>query len=137
VKVQAPMRSGSVVVLGVHAENALQVAPAEDEDVVETLSSNGADPALRDGIRLRGPSGRLHNGEALGPENLVEGARELGISIPDQDVLVLEGISDREVASLLSDSSRVGSACRADYMDPPCGELDEEHDVERSQEDSL
>jgi hypothetical protein len=38
------MRSSSVVVLGIGAEDALQVTPAEDEEVVEALSSSDADP---------------------------------------------------------------------------------------------
>jgi hypothetical protein len=52
-KVRAAMRSDPVVVLRVRAEDALQVASTEDEDVVETLSSNGADPSLSERVRPR------------------------------------------------------------------------------------
>lgn len=50
-KVQAPMRPGPVVMIGVRTEDALQVASTKDEDVVEALSSNGADPTLRERVR--------------------------------------------------------------------------------------
>src|SRR5436190_2781785 len=39
-KLEAPMRPGQVVVLGVRPEDAAQVTPAEDQDVVEALPSN-------------------------------------------------------------------------------------------------
>jgi hypothetical protein len=56
-KLEAPMRPGSVVMLGVRAEDVLQVTTAEDQDVVEALSSSGADPALADAVRLRRADG--------------------------------------------------------------------------------
>ena len=63
-KVEAPMRSRSIVVLHVFAENTQQVASAEDEDVVETLSSGSADPAFRDGVRPRRANGCPNNPKA-------------------------------------------------------------------------
>ena len=41
-KVEAQMRPGPVIVLDVGAEHALQVTASENEDVVETLPTNGA-----------------------------------------------------------------------------------------------
>jgi hypothetical protein len=82
-KVHAPVRPGPVVVLGVDAKDPLKVTSAENQDVVEALSSNGADPTLCERIRPGCPNGSLHNAEALGAEHLVEGAGELGVSIPD------------------------------------------------------
>ena len=54
-KVEASMRPAPVVVLNVGADHLLQVTPPEDEDVVETLPTNGANPALRERVRLRRP----------------------------------------------------------------------------------
>jgi hypothetical protein len=48
-KIDAPVWPGPVVVLGVCGEDAFQVTPSEDEDVVEALPTNGADPTLREG----------------------------------------------------------------------------------------
>jgi hypothetical protein len=45
-KLKAPMWPGQVVVIGVRAEDALKVTPAEDEDVVEALSPSSTDPTL-------------------------------------------------------------------------------------------
>jgi len=53
------------------------MAPAEDQDVVQALSSNGADPALRERVGLRCPNRCLHDAEALGPGDLVEGPGDL------------------------------------------------------------
>ena len=49
-KVNAPVRPGPVVVLGVRVQDTLQMAPAEDQYVVEALSSDGADPTLRERV---------------------------------------------------------------------------------------
>jgi hypothetical protein len=71
-KVETPMRSGPVVVLGVRAEDALQVATTEDEDVVETLSSNGPDPSLGERVRSRHTDGCLHPRQSFRAEHFVE-----------------------------------------------------------------
>jgi hypothetical protein len=75
------MRPGPVVVVGVRVQDVLQVTPAEDQHVVEALSSNGADPTLRERVRPGCPDGRLHDAEALGPEDLVERPGELGVPV--------------------------------------------------------
>jgi len=114
-KVQTPMWSRAVLVLDVGAEHALQVRPSEDEDVVETLPTNGAYPALRERVRLRRPDGRPYNGQSFGSEDLVEASGELGVSISDEDVLVLDTSGDRQVPRLLSDPGRVGPTGRTTW----------------------
>jgi hypothetical protein len=97
-----------VAVLGVRADDALQVTPAEDEDEVETLSSSGCRPSLPDGI-CPGRSNRcLHNAETFGADDLVEGPRELGVSVPNEEVLVVEAADDRPVPSPLGDPGESG-----------------------------
>jgi len=44
------MRSGLVVILKIARQDVAQVALVEDDDVVETFASNGADDALDIGI---------------------------------------------------------------------------------------
>lgn len=97
------------------------MTPAEDEDVVEALPSSGAHPALRERVRPRRADGRRHHRESFRTEDIIEGAEELQVSISGQDVLLLETSPDREVPSLLSDPSGVGSAARAGHMDPSGG----------------
>jgi hypothetical protein len=82
-KIQAPMRSGPAAMLDIRGEGAFYVTPAEDEDVVEALSSSGTDPALGKRIRARRADGSLHcrnsfRAETLsskGPENLASRSR--------------------------------------------------------------
>jgi len=113
------------------------VTPAEDEDVIQALSSNRADPALGERVRPWGPDRRLEDSDVLGPEDLVEAPGELRVPIPEQDVLVPEGSGDREVPGLLGHPGRVRSAGGAGHVDPSGRELDEEQDVERLQEHRL
>jgi hypothetical protein len=58
-KIDAPVRPGPVVVLNVVAKDPARVAPAEDEDVVEALSTNSADPTLRERVGPGCPNGRV------------------------------------------------------------------------------
>src|SRR4029453_16417775 len=76
-KVDVSVRPGPVVVLDEDAEDPLQVTSAEDQDVVEALSSNGADPTLRARVCPACPHGCLDDAEALGPEDLVERSENL------------------------------------------------------------
>ena len=68
------------------------MTPAENEDVVEALSSSGADPLLRERVRPRRTDGCLHRREPFRSEHFIEGTGELGVSVPEQDVLVLKVI---------------------------------------------
>jgi hypothetical protein len=70
------MRSGPVVVLGIRAEDALQVTPPEDEDVIDALSTDRAHPSFHDGVRPRRANWRPHHAEPIRPEYLK------GASIP-------------------------------------------------------
>ena len=124
------MRPGPVVVLGVRVQDVLQVTPAEDQHLVEALSSNGADPTLRERVCPGCPDGRLHDAEALGTEDLVERPGELGVPVPDEELVLIEASGDRQIPGLLGNPGRVGSARGADDVNTPRGELDEEQDVE-------
>ena len=73
-----------VVVAAVDAEHVLEMAAAEDEDPVKTLSAESADPALGVGVRVRRPDGRADHPEALSPEDLVEGVAELRVAVVDE-----------------------------------------------------
>jgi hypothetical protein len=121
-------------VLGVSLKDPLQVTPAEEEDVVEAFSSSGAHPALGEGVRPRSPNGGLHHGDSLGPDDLVEGAGELGVSVTEQEMPALELSGHGEVPSLLRDPGGVRPTGRAGDMDASCRQLEEDQDVERLQE---
>jgi hypothetical protein len=67
------------------------VTSAEHQDVVQAFSTDRTDPPLRNGVRLRSADGCPHHRESFRPEDLVEGAGELRVSIPEKDGPALEG----------------------------------------------
>lgn len=71
-----------VVVTDVELQHSLEMVAADDEQVVGALAPNGADPSFR--IRV-GHWRSYRRADDLGPDgapDVVEGAAELGVSIP-------------------------------------------------------
>jgi hypothetical protein len=64
-------------VAAVDAEYLFDVAAAEDEDSVEAVGAEGADPALGEGVGVRRLNRRLDYLDAFGPEDLVKRAAAL------------------------------------------------------------
>jgi len=67
-------------------DHRLQMASAEDEQVVQQLSPSGADEPFGDRVRPRGPIGQLQDLHALGAEDLIEAGGELAVAIPEQEL---------------------------------------------------
>lgn len=63
----------------------LEMAAAEDEDPVEAISSESADPALGVSVCVRRLDRRAHHPDALSPEDLVEGVAELRVAVVDEN----------------------------------------------------
>ena len=103
------MRPVPVVVLRVDANDALEVAAADDQQPVEALPPQTADRALGLCSRLRRPHRRLDHRDALGAEDLVEVARELAVAVTDQEAgahsFIVE--SQQQVTRLLAHPSTV------------------------------
>ncbi len=76
-KRERAVRPVSVVMGGVEAEHVLEVAAVDDQDPVEALAAEGADPTLGVRVRIRSSDGRPDDPHALAAEDLVEGAAEL------------------------------------------------------------
>jgi hypothetical protein len=85
-------------------EDVLEMAAAEDEQPVDALAADRPNPALGVRSRLRRPYRRLDHTDPRGAEDLVEVARELAVTVTDEeqraDVLVVE--AHQQVARLLS-----------------------------------
>src|SRR6266849_6014412 len=79
------MRPVSVVVLDVDTQDALELASACDQEPVEAVAADGADPALRERVRIRRPKRRSYDLDALALEDIVEGATELAVAVVDQE----------------------------------------------------
>src|ERR687898_2730145 len=119
-----------VVVVAVDAEHMLEVAAAEDEDAVEAVGTDGADPALGDGVRVRRLDGRADHLDALAPEDVVEGVAELRVTVVDEKperLLVAE--PHDQIARLLGDPAAVRVRRARDVLDPSRRQRNEEEDV--------
>jgi len=97
-----------VVVAAVDAEQMLETAAAEDEDSVETISAQRADPALGISVRVRRLDRGADHPDALSAEDLVEGVAELRVAVVDENPerrLLAE--PHDQVARLLGDPAAV------------------------------
>jgi len=137
--VEPLMRPGPMVVLDESGEHALQVASAEDQEVVQTLLAGSAYEPLGDGVGPRGTVGEAHDLHALGAEDLIECGGELGVAIMEQElrregaVLELPGQVPRLLGHPLG--GRVVGA--AGEVDAAAADLDEEEDVELGHADRI
>jgi len=75
----------AVVVVDVDAEHLLKLSPADDQDPVEAVAADGADPALGERVRLRRPERCADDLDAFAPEDLVEDTAELAVSVVNQE----------------------------------------------------
>ena len=64
-------RLAFVVVPAVHAEYVLELAPANDENTIEGVGADRANPTFHLGVRVRSRNWRSDDLDALGPEELV------------------------------------------------------------------
>ncbi len=74
-----------VVVLDVDVRHVVELVMGEDQQVIETLGSHGLHPAFGKCIRPRCPHWRANGLDPFGPENLVKGSGELGVTVSDQE----------------------------------------------------
>jgi hypothetical protein len=80
------VRALPVVVAGILTKNSFEVETAEDEQPIEALRLYRPYPAFRVGVRPWRPDGRLDHADAFRAEHLVEGDRELGVPVPDEEL---------------------------------------------------
>ena len=78
------MRSLLVVVSDELPQGPLKVTVAQDEDMVQTLSSYGSDEAFSDGVRFRRAYRRSDDPHSFRAKHLVERPRVLGVAVPDR-----------------------------------------------------
>src|SRR3954453_19209972 len=97
----------------------------EDQDPVETLAPDAADPALRVRLRPRRRERRLDHSNTFRAEDFVEADRELAVAVADQEArpLLLLGEAHDQVARLLFDPGAVRVGGYAAEMHAPAFEL--------------
>jgi hypothetical protein len=80
-KCESAVRTVAVVVPDVDAQDAFEVATADDQQAVETFRSEDADDAFGRGDRLWRVNGRVNDSDSFAAEDLVEGSAELPVAI--------------------------------------------------------
>ena len=138
--VQRSVRPMLVVVPDIRREAMVEVAAAEDQQPVEALATDAADPALRVRSRLRRPHRRLDHPDPLEAEDLVELTGELAVAITDQeppraDLLVVE--LHQQVPRLLGHPRPVWIGGDPGETDTAGRKLDEEQHVEAPHEEPV
>jgi hypothetical protein len=74
---------------------------AVDQNPVQAFGPDRAYPPLGECVGSRSPDRGLDDVYAFGAEDLIEGAGELGVPVPDHEPDYLEPLPHRHVASLL------------------------------------
>jgi hypothetical protein len=74
-----------VVVVDVDAQDTLELSAAADQEPVEAVAANGADPVFGERVRLRRPKRGADDLDALAAKDLIERAREFTVAVVDQE----------------------------------------------------
>jgi hypothetical protein len=82
---EGSMRPVAVVMVDVDAEHLLELSSADDQDPVEAVAPDGADPALGERICLRRPERCANDLDAVASADLVEDTAELAVSVVNQE----------------------------------------------------
>jgi broad specificity phosphatase PhoE len=84
IELQPAVRTLPVVVVDEFLEHAFEVPSTKDERPVEALVPCRAHPALGERVGLGSPDRGAEDSESLDAKHLVEGSRELGVAISDE-----------------------------------------------------
>src|SRR6266498_4174306 len=75
----------NVVVVDVGAQDMFELSAAYDQEPVEAVSADGADPTLGERVRVRRAKGCADDLDGLALEDLVEGTAELAVAVVNQE----------------------------------------------------
>jgi len=123
-----------VVVVDVDAQDAVELALAEDQQPVQAFGPCGPHEPFGVRVGLWRAERRLDNVDAFRAEDLVKAGDELRVAVADQELDVLEGAGEAEVAGLLGDPLAVRVGGRACEVDAAGLKLDEEQHVVAAQQ---
>ena len=130
------MRPVAVVVLDVLVDDDFEMATTKDEHPVETFTPDSANETLSEGIGPRSPDRSSDCPDAIGPEDLVETGRELGVAIADQEVHRSGTLRELigQVPGLLGDPCSSWVRGDSGHVHLSGVELDEEQDIRAVEE---
>jgi hypothetical protein len=137
--VTSSVRAVLVVMLDVAAKDTNKLLGTHDQQLVQALPADRADPALGDRVGVGRPHGCADDlGTGRAP-HVIERPGELGVPVADQEpersgLIAKDG---DEVAGLLGNPEAGGMVSDAGKMDPPPAKLDEEQHIYPPQEDRV
>jgi hypothetical protein len=115
------------------------VAPPGNEQPIGAFTADAAHPPLGDRVRSRRPHGSRDNVDAHRGEDRIERSGELGVPVADHKPQLVDTPAEvhKQVARLLRHPQSDRVRGDAGQMDPPAAVLDEEQDIQPSQEHCL
>src|SRR5438093_5526643 len=115
-----------VVVIGVDAQDALERPAADDQEPVEAVAADRADPAFGERVRLRRPKRGADDLDAFASEDVVEGVAEFAVAVVDQEAGRRRARVQRpgELPSLLDDPAAFRVRRAAGEVDAARAELE-------------
>jgi hypothetical protein len=133
------MRPVGVVVLDVDPQDTLEVSAVCDQEPVEAVATNRADPALGERVRVRGPKWGADDLNPLAFEDVVEGATELAVAIMDEETDRPRALreSPGKLSCLLGCPTPIGVGAAAREVHTPRAEFDEEEHIQAPEPEGL
>src|SRR6266536_6357122 len=133
-KCEASVRPLIVVVPHVLVENPFKVTPTPDQHPIQALLPDASYPPLRDRVGVRRLDGCLDDLNAVGGEDIVEGAGELGIAVTEQESTRCDVLRtfrlNRELSCALHHPRSIRMVGDASKPNLSSVQFDEEQDVE-------
>jgi hypothetical protein len=128
----------AVVVPHVAVEDAKEVAAAGDQEMVQAFPAQGTDPALGNGVGVRGLDRRTDDLRTNRAPDVIEGPDELAVAVADQEpeagLLIKRA---KEIPGLLGDPHAGGVGGDTSEVDSSAVQLDEEQHLEPLQEHGI
>jgi hypothetical protein len=117
---QRPMRTVLVVVLDIDSQDLRQMPSSDNQEPVQALGTDGADPSFGERVRLRRSHRRHQHLAILRAEYLVEPAGELRVSVANQEPYRSSSLAQHQhqVASLLGDPAAIRMGRHAAEVNP-------------------
>src|SRR6266516_3570556 len=124
---------------GVNAEHVLELAAVDDQDPVEALAPECADPALGVRVGVWRSDRRADDRHAFAAEDLVEAAAKLAVAVVEEEAKGPLPIVEehQQVPRLLCDPATIRIGHARDELNPAALERDEEEDIDSRQPDGL
>src|SRR5512133_2975188 len=125
----------AVVVPDVEVQDAKKVLTPSDQEMIQALPAHSTDPALGDGVGVRGLDRYTDDLRTDRAPDVIEGPGELAVAVADQEseaALLIK--CAKEIPGLLGDPGAGGVGGDTGEVDSSGVQLDEEQDIQSLQE---